>query len=362
MTNVTNRPLRILVTGGSGFLGRAIVDELLLADAPVSVGVIVVYDSKVLEGITDPRVQYIKGDVCHHDDIARACAGIDVVIHTAAIVDWGTRKPGEVYQTNFLGTQYVLDACRTNKVPLFLLTSSLDTVITGRPLINIDESQPYPDKHLNMYCESKCMAEKLVLAENGDQIKTMVLRPSDVWGEGDPFHIPPLINMARNGFYVHIGDATARNQHVYVRNMAWAHVLAVQALIERNERVEGQAYFITDGAGANFFTFFDEIVELSGYKIWPRSFWLPKGLMYFLGSMAEYAAMLIRPFKYFVPKLSRFAVMYTTTSFTFTADKAKRDFGYYPKYSHEEAMENTARFFRRRTLLPPSPLKGGEED
>lgn len=362
MTNVTNRPLRILVTGGSGFLGRAIVDELLLADSPVSIGEIIVYDIKVLEGITDPRVQYIKGDVCYPDDIARACAGIDVVIHTAAIVDWGTRKPEEVYHINYVGTQHVLDACKGNNVPMLLFTSSLDTVITGRPLINIDESQPYPGKHLNMYCESKCLAEKLVIAENKASLKTMVLRPSDVWGEGDPYHIPPLINMARNGFYVRIGDGSARNQHVYVRNMASAHVLAVKALMEGNDQVTGQAYFITDGPGANFFTFFDDIVERAGYKIWPASLWLPKGLMYFLGSMAEYAALLIRPFKYFVPKLSRFAVMYTTTSFTFTADKAKRDFGYYPKYSHKEAMENTVRFFRRRTLLHPSPLKGGEED
>ena len=347
MTNVTNGPLRILVTGGSGFLGRAIVNEFLLADLPLRIGVIKVFDIKVSDGIADARVQYIQGDVCNPDEISRACADVDVVIHTAAIVDWGTRRPEEVYQANFIGTQYVVEACKANQVAVLLFTSSLDTVITGQPLIDIDESQPYPPKHLNMYCESKCLAEKLVMAENNAMLKTMVLRPSDVWGEGDPYHIPPLINMARHGFYVRIGDGSARNQHVYVRNMAWAHVLAVKALVEGNDQVTGQAYFITDGPGANFFTFFDEIVERAGYKIWPGSLWLPKGFMYFLGTMAEYMALLVRPFKYFVPKLSRFAVMYTTTSFTFTADKAKRDFGFYPKYSHEEAMDNTVRFFKR---------------
>lgn len=347
MTNVTKRPLRILVTGGAGFLGRAVVDEFLLADSPVSVASMKVFDIREFDGIAGERVEYIKGDVCNLEEITSACEDVDIVIHTAAIVDWGTRKPTEVYQTNLIGTQHVLEACKVNNVPMLLFTSSLDTVITGRPLINIDESQPYPEPHLNMYCESKCLAEKLVLAENREKIKAMVLRPSDVWGEGDPYHIPPLINMARNGFYVRIGDGSARNQHVYVRNMAWAHVLAVKAMSEGKNEVIQQAYFITDGPGANFFTFFDEIVERAGYKIWPRSLWLPKGVMYFLGSMAEYMSLLVRPFRYFVPKLSRFAVMYTTTSFTFTADKAKRDFGYYPKYSHEEAMENTVRFFRK---------------
>ena len=346
MSNYGDRALNILVTGGSGFLGKAIVQEFLLAGSPVQIGVIKVYDLKPFESGSDSRVEYIKGNICHWQDLSQACQGIDIVIHTAAIVDWGTKSPKEVYETNFVGTQNVVKACKENNVPMLVFTSSLDTVITGRPLVNIDESQPYPDKHLNMYCESKCLAEKLVMAENNDSFRTMVLRPSDIWGERDPYHVPPLINMAKSGFYVRIGDGTAQNQHVYVRNMAWAHVLAAKALVERNEKVAGKAYFITDGAGANFFTFFDDIILRSGYKIWPQNLWLPKGFLYALGAMSEYIAFAIRPIKYYVPKLSRFAVMYTTTDFTFTADKARQDFGFSPKYSDEEAMEKTVGYFR----------------
>jgi nucleoside-diphosphate-sugar epimerase len=342
-------PLRILVTGGAGFVGSAIVRELLLDDSPLDVASVKVFDIKPFDDIIDSRITYIRGDICNLKDITGACADVDIVIHTAAVVDWGTKKPEEVYAANFIGTQHVLQACKENNVGMLLFTSSLDTVITGRPLINIDEDQPYPQKHLNMYCESKCLAEKLVLEENSDRLRTMVLRPSDVWGEGDPYHLPPLITMARKGFYVRIGDGSARNQHVYVRNMAWAHVLAAKALLERNVKVVGQAYFITDGPGANFFTFFDDIVTRAGYKIWPHNLWLPKGFTYALGSMAEYIALMVRPFKYYVPKLSRFAVMYTTTSFTFTAGKAKRDFGFYPKYNHDEAIENTVRYFHKIT-------------
>jgi nucleoside-diphosphate-sugar epimerase len=231
---------------------------------------------------------------------------------------------------------------------MLVYTSSLDAVITGLPLVNIDESQPYPEKHLNMYCQSKCLAEKLVLAENNEKLKTCVLRPSDIYGEKDPFHIPPLINMAKAGFYVRIGNGTAKNQHVYVRNMAWAHVLAAKALAENNRKVTGNAYFITDGPGCNFFTFFDEIVTASGYTIWPANLRLPRGLTYFLGMVSEYLAALLRPIKYYNPKLSRFAVMYTCTDFTFTSDKANRDFGFTPKYSKEEALKNTVRFFNRK--------------
>lgn len=350
MTNSNeHKALSILITGGSGFLGAAIVEEFLEENCPVRVGLLRVYDLNPYHGKSDERMEFIQGDICNTSAIRKACEGIDVVIHAAAIVDWGTKKPKEVYNANYTGTQCVINACKENQVPMLVYTSSLDTVITGKPLLNIDESQPYAAQHLNMYCESKCLAEKLVLAENSDELRTIVLRPSDIFGERDPYHVPPLIDMAQSGFYVRIGDGSAQNQHVYVRNMAWAHVLAAKALLEKNEKATGKAYFITDGPGANFFTFFDDILLRAGYKIWPVNLWLPKGLLYSLGTMAEYFALMIRPFKYYVPKLSRFAVMYTTTSFTFTSERAEKDFGFYPKYSEEEAMENTINFFR-----PPS--------
>jgi len=342
-----NIKLNVLVTGGSGFLGKAIVREFLDAKSPVLLNELRILDLKDYEGSSDERIHYLKGDICHYDDISRACRGIDIVIHTAAIVDWGTRSEKEVYDTNFTGTQNVISACKENKVTMLVYTGSLDAVITGSPLVDIDESQPYPEKHLNMYCRSKCLSEILVLAENGEKLRTCALRPSDIYGENDPYHMPPLIDMAKGGFYVRIGNGDAKNQHVYVRNMAWAHVLAAKALVEKNPKIAGNAYFITDGPAANFFTFFDEIVTASGYKIWPRNLRLPRGLTYFLGTVSEYLAMLIRPIKHYNPRLSRFAVMYTCTDFTFTSEKASRDFGFAPKYSREEAFKNTVNFFKK---------------
>jgi nucleoside-diphosphate-sugar epimerase len=342
-----NIKLNVLVTGGAGFLGNAIVQEFLDAKSPVEVSELRILDIRDHDGGNDDRIQYLKGDICNYDDINRACKGINIVIHTAAIVDWGTRSEKEVYDTNFIGTQQVIKACKENKVTMLVYTSSLDAVITGTPLVNIDESQPYPEKHLNMYCRSKCLSEKLVLAENSEKFKTCALRPSDIFGENDPYHIPPLIDMAKGGFYVRIGDGAAKSQHVYVRNMAWAHVLAARALVENNQKVYGNAYFITDGPGCNFFTFFDEIVAASGYKIWPHNLRLPRGFTYFLGTVSEYLAVLIRPIKNYNPRLSRFAVMYTCTDFTFTSEKAHRDFGFAPKYSKEEAFKNTVDFFKK---------------
>lgn len=340
--------MRVLVTGGSGFLGRAIVREFLDASSPVEVGELRILDISAYNGVKDGRIHFMKGDIRNYDDVNRACKGIDIVIHTAAIVDWGTRSEKEIYDTNFMGTQQVIKACKENRVSMMVYTSSLDAVITGSPLVDIDESQPYPEKHLNMYCRSKCLSEQLVLKENSEIFKTCVLRPSDIYGEYDPYHIPPLIDMAKGGFYVRIGNGTAKSQHVYVGNMAWAHVLAAVALSGNIQNVAGNAYFITDGPGCNFFTFFDKIVAASGYRIWPRNLRLSRPFMYFLGTVSEYLAVMIRPVKHFNPRLSRFAVMYTCTDFTFTSAKASRDFGFAPKYSKEEAFRNTVDFFKKR--------------
>lgn len=340
--------LNILVTGGTGFLGRAIVHELLDANVPLSIQSITVFGLKEKSGWMDERIQYRQGDICNLQEITSACEGIDLVIHSAAIVDWGTKKPKEVYRVNYEGTRHVIAACKSNKVKWLIYTSSLDVVMTGKPLVDIDETQPYPAEQLNMYCKSKCLAEKLVLSENSEQLKTAALRPADIWGEFDPYHIPPLIKMARSGFYVRIGNGRALNQHIYVGNMAWAHVLLAGALVNDHQPVAGQAYFITDGPGTNFFKFFDEIVARSGYNIRPKNIWLPRWLMYSMGVCAELIALLVRPLKYYSPKLSRFAVIYTTTDFTFSSTKAIRDFGFVPKYSKEEALERTVAFFRNK--------------
>jgi nucleoside-diphosphate-sugar epimerase len=342
--------LNILVTGGAGFLGSFIVKELLDPECPLTIQKVRIFDVKHPAAFHDERVEFFSGDVCNPHQISRACEGMDLVIHSAAIIDWGTKTPGEVYAANFVGTKNVVSACREKRVQMLVYTSSLDVVITGKPLRNIDESQPYAANHLNMYCESKCLAEQLVLAENNNGFRTCALRPADIWGEGDPYHIPPLIEMAKRGFYIRIGNGKARNQHVYAGNMAWAHVLAAKALAEGHSRVYGNAYFITDGEPANFFVFFDEIVSRSGYRIWPRNLWLPKGVTYLLGMVSEYVAFMMRPFRYYNPRLSRFAVMYTTTDFTFSAEKAKRDLGFLPRYGSDEALKRTVAYFRKKEL------------
>jgi sterol-4alpha-carboxylate 3-dehydrogenase (decarboxylating) len=338
--------MSLLLTGGSGFLGKFLVAELLEPDSPLKLKTLRIFDMAPYKGPADPRIEFIRGDVLDREALNKACIGIDVVMHLAAIVDWGTHPPEKVFAVNTTGTANVIDACMADGVKALVFTSSLDAVFGGEPLVNIDENLPYPAEYPNMYCRSKAEAEKLVAAANGKALKTVTLRPADIWGEGDPFHIGSLMDMAKGGFYVRLGDGKTKSQHVYAGNMAVAHIQAASALLEGNECVPGQAYFITDSEGTNFFHFYDAIVAAAGYKIWPKDLWIPRRLALTLGALSEFTASLIRPLIKMNVKLSRFAVTYTCSDFTFSSDKAKNDFGFELKYSAEEAFRKTVEYYR----------------
>jgi 2-alkyl-3-oxoalkanoate reductase len=338
---------KILVTGGSGFLGNAIVAELTDPGSPLKPVLVRVLDIKEYSGPEKEQVEFYKGDVRDYAFVESACRNIDIVIHSAAIVDWGTKSAEEVFSVNVGGTQNVIKACKETNVKKLVYTSSLDAVFGGKPLVNIDETIPYPDHHPSSYCTSKYLAEKMVIECNDGVLKTTVLRPSDIYGENDPYHIGSLIAMAKGGFYIRLGNGESKCQHTYVRNVAYAHILAAAAMLNDNKTVCGNIYFITDGPGSNFFRFFDRIIEQAGYRLWPRNLWLPYHFAMAVGAISEFIAQIIRPIKKYTPKMSRFAVTYTCTDFTFSSEKAKKDFGFTPKYSEKEAVGRTVGFYRK---------------
>jgi 2-alkyl-3-oxoalkanoate reductase len=340
----------IVLVGGAGFVGRAVIAELESEDPVVKPSEVRIFDRhppNLPETDSGIRYVYTPGDIRDRDALIRSFDGADVVLHLAAIVDWGTHPEAEVHAVNVAGTANVLNACRAAGVDSMVFTSSLDAVCTGKPIGAGDEHLPYPDRFPNSYCRSKAEGERLVLDADGvGGLRTVVLRPAGVYGEADPYHISALVRMARSGFYARIGDGSARCMHVYVGNVAHAHLLAARALLEGRDSLRGKAYFITDSPPENFFRFLDRIVMEAANEIRPRNLWIPKGLMYALGILAEFGALLLRPFKRINPGVSRFAVSYTCNDFIFLDTRLEGDLGYTPKYDVETAVARTVAFFR----------------
>jgi len=348
-------PVRVLITGGAGFLGRALVRELTAPRGePVLRAAHIRLFDRAVPDHGPGEVAFVRGDIRDGAALERACQDVDVVFHTAALVSWGQHPDALVHEVNVGGTRRVIEACARAGVPALVHTSTLDVVYDGRPVREGDERLPYPRRYYNAYAETKALSEQAALAADGSRhadgagrLRSCALRPCGMWGERDPFHISNLLRMARAGkLLFRMGNGRARFQHVYVGNVAHAHLLAARSLLAAGAAC-GQVYLITDFPPSNFFSYYAPILEALGHPLPPAWRSLPYPLMLGVAGALEGVQRLSRPFFRFAPTVNRFAVKQVCQEFTFSGAKAGRDLGYRPVYPESEAIERTIDDFRR---------------
>ncbi len=351
----------VLITGGSGFLGQALLRELCKADGVLPPPAeIRVFDTKPLKpelmDKSSVNITSIVGDIRSYEQVRAACEGADAVIHAAALVDWGSAGEQLLDEVNIEGTRNLIRACREAGVRALVYTSTMDVVCSGTPIRDGDESIPYPTRFADGYARSKAAAEQVALAANGaplqhpeaetgDALRTCVVRPCGMFGEADPYHVSSTLRMALDGkLNFRVGDGSAVFQHVYVGNVAHGHRLALRSLLRGDGAADGQVYLTTDAPAANFFDFLEPVMEGLGYAMPTRS--IPYPLAYGIGAIMELLAALCRPFFSFTPMITRSSVQILCKDFSFKTDKAERDLGYRPVYSDEEAIERTVAWFK----------------
>ncbi|KAF8604066.1 C-3 sterol dehydrogenase [Ceratobasidium sp. AG-I] len=213
-----------LVIGGSGFLGRHIV-EALLARGETEVAV---FD--IVQRHHD--VRFFSGDITNESEVADALrkANVTCIIHTASPVH-GLGK--EIYwKVNVDGTKAVIAAAQAHGVRKLVYTSSAGVVYNGEDLVDVDERLDYPEIPMDSYNETKAEAEKLVLAANGvDNLLTVAIRPAGIFGPGDRQVMKGLMEVVANGqTRFQIGSNTNLFDWTYVSNVAYAHLLAADKL------------------------------------------------------------------------------------------------------------------------------------
>ena len=225
MQTVTQNPKQILVTGGGGFLGQAIVRQLVEEGHQVSS-----FSRHFHPPLETLGVRQLCGDITNAGLVKDAVRGKDAVFHVAAKAGvWG--DVDDYYRVNVTGTQNVITACQSCRVSMLIHTSSPSVVFHGKDMQGADESTPYPARFHAPYPRTKAMAEQQVLAA-GNPLKTIVLRPHLIWGPGDNHLVPRIIARARG--LRQVGDGTNRVDTIYIDNAARAHVLAMQALEKKS--------------------------------------------------------------------------------------------------------------------------------
>ncbi|KIO27875.1 hypothetical protein M407DRAFT_188207 [Tulasnella calospora MUT 4182] len=223
-------PQTYLVIGGSGFLGRSIV-EALLKRGEKSVATL-----DLVQRYHD--VPHYSGDITDGEfvgDVLRK-SGTTVIIHTASPVH--NLAPSIYYKVNVVGTLTIVKAAMANHVPCLVFTSSSGVVDAGIHLVDADERLPYPDKFVDAYNESKALAEKIVLEANGrNGLLTVALRPAGIFGPGDRQLIPGYAKvMANSQTHFQIGTNDNLFDLTYIDNVVYAHILASDRLVECSKR------------------------------------------------------------------------------------------------------------------------------
>jgi nucleoside-diphosphate-sugar epimerase len=338
--------VKVLVTGGGGFLGQAVCRLLAARGEHVSALNRRRYPALAGLGV----VQHI-ADVRDPDGVRAAVAGCDAVVHCAALAGlWG---PAAAYRSvNVRGTANVIDACLRAGVPRLVHTSSPSVVHDGRDLEGVDESAPHARRFLASYPASKAIAERLVLAADGDRLATVALRPHLIWGPGDPHFLPRFAARARRGRLVLPHAPGKRIDTVYVDNAARAHLLALDALAPGSPAA-GRAYFITQDEPVTVTRWVNALLDAAGLP--PVTRHVPARLARLGAAAVEYGYRLARVRAQ--PPLTRLAAVQATTSHWFDISAARRDLGYEPRISMADGLARLAAHLSENpvTACPEAP-------
>ena len=318
--------MHALVTGGGGFLGLYIVEQLLAVGHQVRV-----FCRGDYPALRRPGITVVRGDVRDAEAVRTACESVDCVFHTSAVIGvWGPWA--HYYSINTVGTRNVIEACRFGGVRRLIYTSSPSVVFDGQDHRNAEESLPYPTSWLCHYPHSKALAEQAVLAANTESLKTVSLRPHLIWGPRDNHLIPRLIQRAKSGRLRRIGNGNNEVSVSYVENAAAAHLQA-EASLRTSDAAAGKAYFVNDPEPVNLWNWINELlsrvsISTVSKSISKKSAWRTGAAMELLWKVLPGE-----------PPMTRFVAAQLAGSHSYRIAAAQRDFGYAPPFTMEEGLQ-----------------------
>lgn len=313
----------LFVTGGSGFLGRQLIADLVADGHPVRA---LARSRQSVAVVNALGAQAVVGDLDDLEAMRSGMAGCSAAIHCAARVgDWGRWE--EFLHDTVQGTRNVVAAARAAGVSRLLHTSTEAVLAAGQPIVDADETRPLPKAPNGFYPRSKAMAEQHVLASNGDGLETLVVRPRFVWGKGDTTLLPRLAAAARSG-WLWFGGGRHRMSTCHVKNASFGMRLALRA------GGAGQVYFLTDGEPVVFREFIGSLIRTQGVEPGERSapLWLADAV-----AAAGEAVWRLFPLKG-EPPLTRTALNLFFREVTVSDAKARRELGYRPVIGIEDGL------------------------
>jgi 2-alkyl-3-oxoalkanoate reductase len=318
--------LNILVTGGTGFLGKHLAAALLERGHQVH---LLGRNFAQVQELIARGASPVQADLRDRNTVSAACAGMDIIYHAGALsTPWG--KHADFYAINVGGTEAVLAGCQAHNVRRLLYVSSPSTVFDGNDQIYATEDAPYPRRFTSIYSLTKKLGEDRVNAAAASGMQTVIVRPKAIFGPGDQALLPRLIAAARQRRLPQIGNGRNLVDLTYIENVVHALILAAEA-----PAASGKTYTITNGEHALLWDVIRDVLKQLGMSTQLRQ--IPSSVAMSAASLLEMRSALSGK----EPLLTRYSVMILARTQTYDISKAERELGYIPQVSLADGIERT---------------------
>jgi len=327
--------MKVIVTGGTGFIGGRVVSALMAKGHEVHV--------------VSRSVQPDLGGVFFHkanlakEEIPKACCkDAEAVFHIAAKAGiWGSAQ--SYHAANVLATRRVLEACGEHGIKALVHTSSPSVVFSSKAICGGNESLPYGRNWLCHYPRTKALSEKEVLEANDPGgLRTIALRPHLVWGPGDPHLLPKAVERHKRGKLRIVGCGQNRMDMTHVANVAHAHLLAMEALTS-GKHAGGKAYFISQDEPIQLWTWLNEIFKSMNLPPLKKAISFRKAYSLGLGLETLWKIFCLGG----EPPMTRFVALQLAKDHWFSTEAARKDLGYEPIVSMQEGLGETISYLKK---------------
>lgn len=309
---------QVFVTGGSGFVGKRLIAALV--GRGIAVRALARSDSSAA-AVRALGAEPVRGDLGDVDALYAGMTGCDTVFHAAAHVEEHGRLRAFL-EINVGGTNHVLGAARHAGVKRVVHVSTEAVLADGKPIIRADEMRPYPAKPVGPYPISKGLAERAVLAANGPELETVVIRPRFIWGKGDTSLLPKLTTAVKAGTFGWIGGGHYLTSTCHVANVVEGALLAA----ERGK--PGEIYFLTDGEPVDFREFVTAMLATAGVDA-STSREVPRWLATTVATLTAWMKQ---------PPVTKVAIALVGNEVTVDDRKARRELGYASTTTREAGL------------------------
>lgn len=324
--------MKVLLTGGTGFIGKRLLAKLVEKGYEVKV---LVRSKESEQKISHFPVQIVQGDITEPDSLFQAVQGVDIIYHLAAYAHPSLIQPYSLYEKiNVQGTKNILEAACQSKVKKVLIMSSIAATgpsSDGSPLHEKSNRKP-----ITNYGKSKAAIEDMALSYFQEKnLPVVIIRPPFVYGIGDKDWVGFFIMIKTGGVPLlglpFAGDHKNLLDFCYVDNLVQGLVQAAES-----EKTSGEIYFLSDNHPYTIQEIILAVAQALGIP-YPKKFW-PKWFAFFLAGILQTLGKVF----HFEPPLAIKDVKWMTSNYWIcTSSKARKDFGYKPEIELQEGIKRT---------------------